>query len=65
MGIVSSIGNNKAEVLGALKNGKSGIAHCPEYADFEFRSHVHGSINIDLDVLIARKLKRFMGDSAA
>ena len=65
MGIVSSIGNNKAEVLGALKNGKSGIEHCPEYADLEFRSHVHGSINIDLDVLIDRKLKRFMGDSAA
>jgi len=65
MGIVSSIGNNKAEVLDALKNGKSGIEHCPEYADLEFRSHVHGSINIDLDVLIDRKLKRFMGDSAA
>jgi len=65
MGIVSSIGNNKAEVLGALKNGQSGIEHCPEYADLEFRSHVHGSINIDLDVLIDRKLKRFMGDSAA
>ena len=65
MGIVSSIGNNKAEVLGALKNGKSGIEHCPEYADLEFRSHVHGSINIALDVLIDRKLKRFMGDSAA
>jgi len=65
IGIVSSIGNNKAEVLGALKNGKSGIEYCPEYADLEFRSHVHGSINIDLDVLIDRKLKRFMGDSAA
>ena len=65
MGIVSSIGNNKAEVLDALKNGKSGIKHCPEYADLEFRSHVHGSINIALDVLIDRKLKRFMGDSAA
>ena len=65
MGIVSSIGNNKAEVLDALKNGRSGIKHCPEYADLEFRSHVHGSINIALDVLIDRKLKRFMGDSAA
>ncbi len=65
MGIVSSIGNNKTEVLDALKNGKSGIEYCPEYADFKFRSHVHGSINIALDVLIDRKLKRFMGDSAA
>jgi 3-oxoacyl-[acyl-carrier-protein] synthase I len=65
MGIVSSIGNNKAEVLDSLKNGKSGIAHCPEYAELGFRSHVHGAIELDLDSLIDRKLKRFMGDSAA
>ena len=65
LGIVSSIGNNKVEVLESLKNGKSGIEYCPEYADFEFRSHVHGSINIDLDAYIDRKQKRFMGDSAA
>ena len=44
MGIVSSIGNNKIEVLDSLKNSKSGIQHSPEYAELEFRSHVHGSI---------------------
>lgn len=65
MGIVSSIGNNKAEVLDSLKNGKSGITYCPEYAEFGFRSHIHGAIDLDLDSLIDRKLKRFMGDSAA
>ena len=65
IGIVSSIGNNKTEVLNSLKNGTSGIEHCPEYAELEFRSHVHGAIHIDLNALIDRKLKRFMGDSAA
>jgi 3-oxoacyl-[acyl-carrier-protein] synthase I len=65
MGIVSSIGNNKIEVLDSLKNGKSGIEFCPEYAELELRSHVHGAIDIDLNALIDRKLKRFMGDSAA
>ncbi len=65
MGIISSIGNNKNEVLDALGKGKSGIEYCQEYDDLGFRSHVHGSINIDLDALIERKLKRFMGDSAA
>ena len=65
LGIVSSIGNNKLEVLESLKNGKSGIEYCPEYAELEFRSHVNGSINIDLEAFIDRKLKRFMGDSAA
>ncbi len=65
LGIVSSIGNNKNEVLESLKTGKSGIEFFPEYEELGFRSHVHGSINIDLDALIDRKLKRFMGDSAA
>lgn len=65
MGIVSSIGNNKTEVLDSLKQGTSGITHCPEYAELGFRSHVHGTIELDLDSLIDRKLKRFMGDSAA
>ena len=65
IGIVSSIGNNKQEVLTSLENGTSGIEYCETYADLGFRSHVHGSINIDLDSLIDRKLRRFMGDSAA
>ena len=30
-----------------------------------FRSHVHGSIKTDVDSLIDRKLRRFMGDGAA
>lgn len=65
MGIVSSIGNDKQQVLESLKNASSGIEHCPTYEELGFRSHVHGSIDIDLDALIDRKLKRFMGDSAA
>jgi 3-oxoacyl-[acyl-carrier-protein] synthase I len=65
MGIVSSIGNNKTEVLDSLKTGKSGIEYFSQYEELGFRSHVHGSIDIDLDALIDRKLKRFMGDSAA
>lgn len=64
MGIVSSIGNNKIEVLDSLKSGKSGITYCPDYAELEFRSHIHGTIDIDLNSLIDRKIKRFMGDSA-
>ena len=65
LGIVSSIGNNKQEVLESLKKGKSGIEYNPEYAELEFRSHVCGSINIDLNAFIDRKQKRFMGNSAA
>jgi len=65
LGIVSSIGINKQQVLAALRNGESGIEFCQEYADLGFRSHVHGSIEIDLTALIDRKIKRFMGDGAA
>lgn len=65
LGIVSSIGNNKQEVIEALRLGRSGITFSQEYADFGFRSHVHGTINLDLNSLIDKKIKRFMGDAAA
>ncbi|RKZ48119.1 MAG: beta-ketoacyl-ACP synthase I [Gammaproteobacteria bacterium] len=65
LGIVSSIGNNRAEVTESLKTGKSGIEFCEEYAELGFRSHVHGPIRLNLEELINRKLKRFMGDAAA
>jgi 3-oxoacyl-[acyl-carrier-protein] synthase-1 len=65
LGIVSSIGNNQSEVLDSLREGRSGIEFCEEYAELGFRSHIHGSINIDLAPLIDRKIRRFMGDGAA
>ena len=65
MGITASIGINQQQVLESLQQGKSGIVFCPEYQELGFRSHVHGAVDIDLDSLIDRKLRRFMGDSAA
>ncbi len=65
LGIVSSIGNNKQEVIQSLRDGRSGIEFCETYAEMGFRSHVHGSINIDLDSHIDRKVRRFMGDGSA
>ncbi len=65
MGIVSSIGNNKSEVLDALKSGRSGIVAAPEYTELGMRSRVHGKINIDAKSMIDRKIYRFMGDAAA
>ncbi len=65
IGIVSSIGNNKSEVIQSLKEGISGIEHSQEYADLGFRSHVHGTVKLNLDDLIDRKVRRFMGDGAA
>jgi len=65
LGIVSSIGNNPAEVIESLRNGRSGIVFAEVYQELGFRSQVHGQITIDLDAAIDRKIKRFMGDGAA
>lgn len=65
LGIVSSIGNNKAEVVESLKTGRSGIEFHQEYADLGLRSQIHGSVDIDIEALIDRKIRRFMGDGAA
>ncbi len=65
IGIVSSIGNNKEEVLESLKKGRSGIEYHPEYAEYGLRSHIHGAVKIDIEALIDRKIRRFMGDGAA
>ncbi|WP_018985479.1 beta-ketoacyl-ACP synthase I [Methylophilus methylotrophus] len=65
-GIVSSLGNNKQEVLDSLKAGRSGITYQPEYAERGLRSHVAGSIkNLDVEALIDRKLLRFMAKGHA
>ncbi len=65
IGIVSSIGNNKEEVLKSLREGRSGIGYSEEYAEIGLRSHVHGPVRIRLEDHIDRKLLRFMGDAAA
>lgn len=65
MGIVSCLGNDLDTVTSALRDGRSGIRVMPEYAELGLRSHVAGVPNIDLEAVIDRKLKRFMGDAAA
>lgn len=65
MGIVSCLGNDTSSVLDALRNGRSGIKFQETYRDLGFRSHVAGSIDIDLKEHIDRKVLRFMGDAAA
>ena len=65
MGVVSSIGNDKHAVLESLRQGRSGIEHHQEYVDLGFRTAVHGPIHLDIEALIDRKIRRFMGDGAA
>lgn len=65
IGIVSSIGNNVAEVTDSLRNGTSGIVAAPEYTELGFRSQVHGTVKMDVTEHIDRKQMRFMGEGAA
>jgi len=65
LGVVSSIGNNKQEVLDSLRGGRSGVRFSETYAEMGFRSQIHGDIKLDLDAAVDRKVRRFMGDGAA
>jgi 3-oxoacyl-[acyl-carrier-protein] synthase-1 len=65
MGIVSSIGLDKQEVLAALRAGRSGIERCQEYVDLGFRTAVHGPVRLNPEEHIDRKIVRFMGNGAA
>nr|WP_086938174.1 beta-ketoacyl-ACP synthase I [Thaumasiovibrio occultus] len=65
LGIISSIGNNVAEVLASLKEGKSGLSFSDQFAEMKLRSQVWGDLKIVPADHIDRKKMRFMGDAAA
>lgn len=65
LGIVSCLGTDKATVANSLREGRSGIRFNQDYVDQGLRSHVSGSVDLDLESLIDRKVLRFMGDAAA
>ncbi len=65
MGIVSSLGNNKSEVLASLKAMKSGITANKIYREMGLRSQISGEINLEVKEHIDRKILRFMGNAAA
>lgn len=65
IGIVSCLGSDKQTVLESLREGRSGIRFRPEYKEMGLRSHIAGSIDLDLSALIDRKILRFMGAAAA
>ncbi|XBC37746.1 MAG: beta-ketoacyl synthase N-terminal-like domain-containing protein [Buchnera aphidicola (Meitanaphis microgallis)] len=64
LGIISSIGNNKTEVLTSLLHTRSGISFSEEMKQFGMRSHVWGNIKLDISQCISRKIMRFMSDAS-
>jgi len=65
MGLVSCLGNDKQSVTESLREGRSGITFNEDFKAIGLRSHVSGSVDIDLKEHIDRKHLRFMGDAAS
>jgi 3-oxoacyl-[acyl-carrier-protein] synthase-1 len=65
MGLVSCLGNDKKTVTESLREGRSGISFNEEFKAMGLRSHISGSVDIDLVERIDRKHLRFMGDAAS
>jgi len=60
IGVISSLGENKAQVEESQRQGKSGIRKNQEFEEVGLRTHVSGHIGIDPASVIDRKLSRFM-----
>ena len=65
LGIVSSIGNDAAEVTASLREAKSGITFSPDFAEHGFRCQVWGSPNIDTSDKVDRRAMRFLSQGGA
>jgi 3-oxoacyl-[acyl-carrier-protein] synthase I len=65
MGIASCLGNDMDTVSAALRESRPGIRFLPDHAERGLRSQVGGAVELDLDAVVDRKLKRFMSDAAA
>ena len=64
LGIISSIGNNREDVLASLREGRSGITFSEEFKEIGMRSQVWGNVKLDTAGLIDRKTARFMSDAS-
>jgi len=65
MGTTSCLGNDLDTVSANLRASRPGITALPDHAEAGLRSQVGGRVDLDLDALIDRKLKRFMSDASA
>jgi 3-oxoacyl-[acyl-carrier-protein] synthase I len=65
LGIVSSIGNNAAEVTSSLRDAKSGISFSPDFAEHGFKCQVWGKPTLDPSELVDRRAMRFLSQGGA
>lgn len=63
-GIISSIGNNKKEVLSSLYHSRSGITFSEQMKELGMRSQIWGNIKLENKNFISKKISRFMTDAS-
>ena len=64
MGVVSSIGANVEEVKSSLFEGRSGTAHDESFAEHGFKCQVSARPSVNIDDVLDRRTRRFMGEGA-
>jgi 3-oxoacyl-[acyl-carrier-protein] synthase-1 len=65
LGIVSSIGNDAAEVTASLREAKSGISFSSDFAEHGFKCQVWGRPSLDPTDLVDRRAMRFLSQGGA
>ncbi|GAB5507314.1 MAG: beta-ketoacyl-ACP synthase I [Rhizobiaceae bacterium] len=65
LGVVSSIGNNAAEVTDSLRHTKSGISFSDDFAEHGFKCQVWGAPKLDASELVDRRAMRFLSKGGA
>jgi 3-oxoacyl-[acyl-carrier-protein] synthase-1 len=65
LGVVSSIGNDAAEVTASLRDAKSGISFSSDFAEHGFKCQVWGSPTLDPTDLVDRRAMRFLSQGGA
>ena len=65
LGIVSSIGNDAAEVTASLRDARSGISFSDSFAEHGFRCQVWGAPTLDPTELVDRRAMRFLSKGGA
>ncbi|MDN2579649.1 beta-ketoacyl-ACP synthase I [Aquibium sp. ELW1220] len=65
LGVVSSIGNDSAEVEASLRDARSGISFSESFADHGFRCQVWGRPTLDPTELVDRRAMRFLSKGGA
>ncbi|MBB4122502.1 beta-ketoacyl-ACP synthase I [Martelella radicis] len=65
LGIVSSIGNDAAEVTASLREAKSGISFSPDFAEHGFKCQVWGKPTLDPTDQVDRRAMRFLSQGGA